>query len=121
MPKLTNRISAKSIDEALGGAGDIDEVLFARRNPDPYLGRDERFASYPREKMPELDIETRIKGFREVVTAYTHEQAVKKANRCLQCDLRLLIGCNPPPPALWLPFDEEHISQLPEKKVFISY
>ena len=40
--------------------------------------------------------------------------AVKEASRCLQCDLRLHLRCNPSPPAQWLLFDEEHIRQLPE-------
>ena len=88
--------------------------MFARGNPDPFLGRDEEFAFYPREKVPELEVENRIKGFQEVATGYNNEKAVKEAKRCLQCDLRLLIGCNPSPPTHWLPFDEEHINQLPE-------
>ena len=108
------RQAAESIDKALGGSGKIDEVLFPRGNPDPYLGRDEGFAGWVREKVPELDGEARVKSFDEVATGYSAEQAVKEAKRCLQCDLRLLLGCNPVPPADWLPFDEEHIHQLPE-------
>jgi len=111
---VAGRRAAASIDRALGGSGDIDEVLFARGNPDPFLGRDEGFASFPRENMPELDVETRIKGFQEIAVGYSAETAVKEAGRCLQCDLRLHLRCNPPPPAHWLPFDEEHINQAPE-------
>ena len=108
------RGAAASIDRILGGSGDIDEVLFARGKPDPVLGRDEGFASFPRENVPELDVETRIKGFQEIVTGYSHETAVKEAGRCLQCDLRLHLRCNSSPPAHRLPFDEEHINQVPE-------
>jgi len=108
------RRAAASIDRALGGSGDIDEVLFPRGNPDPFLGRDEGFASFLRENVPELDVETRIKGFQEIAVGYSDETAVKEAGRCLQCDLRLHLRCNPSPPAHWLPFDEEHIRQLPE-------
>ncbi len=108
------RRAAASIDRALGGSGDIDEVLFPRGNPDPFLGRDEGFASFPRENVPQLDVETRIKGFQEIATGYSDASAVKEAGRCLQCDLRLHIRCNPSPPAHWLPFEEEHIRQLPE-------
>ncbi len=43
------RKAASSIDEALGGTGDIEEVLFERDPPDQHIGRDEGFASWPRE------------------------------------------------------------------------
>jgi hypothetical protein len=108
------RRAAASIDRTLGGTGDFDEVLFARGNPDPFLGRDEGFAYLPREDMPELDVETRIKGFQEIAVGYSAETAAKEAGRCLQCDLRLHLRCNPLPPAHRLPFDEEHINQAPE-------
>jgi hypothetical protein len=108
------RRAAASIDRALGGSGDIDEVLFPRGNPDPFLGRDEGFAFFPREKVPELDVESRIKGFQEIVIGYSEETAVKEAGRCLQCDLRLNLRCNSSPPAQGLPFDEEQINQVPE-------
>ena len=108
------RRAAASIDRTLGGSGDIAEVLFPRSNPDPFLGRDEGFASFPRENVPELDVETRIKGFQEIAAGYSHETAVKEAGRCLQCDLRLHLRCNSSPPSHWLPFDEEQINQVPE-------
>jgi formate dehydrogenase beta subunit len=108
------RRAAESIDRALGGTGIIDELLFARSNPDPHLGREDGFAFQSRAEMPELDIKTRIKSFEEVATGFTNDQAVREAARCLQCDLRLLIGCNPAPPQTWLPFDEAHIKEVPE-------
>ena len=92
----------------------IDEVLFPRGKPNPFLGRDEGFASFPRENVSELDVETRIKGFQEIASGYSHETAVQEAGRCLQCDLRLHLRCNSSPPAHWLPFDEKHINQIPE-------
>ena len=107
------RQAAASIDKALGGAGAIDEVLLPRGNPDAYLGRDEGFAFRPREKVPELEAAIRIKSFQEVAVGYSDEQAAKEAQRCLQCDLRLHMGCNPVPPRNWLPFDEENINQVP--------
>jgi hypothetical protein len=39
---------------------------------------------------------------------------VQEARRCLQCDLRLPMRCNPAPPVKALPFDAEHIGQIPE-------
>ena len=110
------RQAAASIDKSLGGSGDIDEVLFARGKPDAHLGRDEGFAYWSRENVPELDAATRIKGFQEVAVGYSDEQAAKEAKRCLQCDLRLHLGCNPAPPQPWLPFDEAHISPVPESE-----
>jgi formate dehydrogenase beta subunit len=107
------RQAAASIDKALGGSGDIDEVLFARSDPNPFLGRDEGFAAWTREKIPVLDPATRIKGFEEIAKGYDDVQAVREARRCLQCDLRLHLGCNPAPPRLWLPFDEEHVNSVP--------
>jgi NADPH-dependent glutamate synthase beta subunit-like oxidoreductase len=107
------RQAAASIDKGLGGTGDIDEILFPRGNPDAFLGRDEGFAFWPRETVPELDVAIRIKSFQEVAMGYSDVQAAKEAQRCLQCDLRLHIGCNPAPPRNWLPFDEENIYQVP--------
>jgi NADPH-dependent glutamate synthase beta subunit-like oxidoreductase len=107
------RKAAASIDKAIGGSGDIEEVLFPRSNPDPCLGRDERFASWPRVKMPELNSETRIKDFQEVALGYSDSQAAREAKRCLQCDLRLHLDCNPVPPKDRLPFDEENIDAVP--------
>ncbi|UCG07156.1 MAG: FAD-dependent oxidoreductase, partial [Desulfobacterales bacterium] len=116
------RQAAASIDKALGGSGEIDEVLFARGNPGPNLGRDEGFASWSRVKVPELDASTRITSFEEVSVGYNHDQAVTEARRCLQCDLRLLLGCNPAPPGHGFPFDEEHINDVPEEEgVFQLY
>jgi NADPH-dependent glutamate synthase beta subunit-like oxidoreductase len=113
---VAGRQAAASIDKSLGGSGDIDEVLFARGKPDAHLGRDEKFAYWPRENVPELDAAIRIKGFQEVTLGYSDEQAAKEAKRCLQCDLRLHLGCNPAPPRPWMPFDEAHINPVPESE-----
>jgi len=109
----SGRQAAGSIDKALGGSGDIDEVLFPRGIPDAYLGRNEGFASWHREKVPALDAVTRIQSFQEIALAYGDQQAAKEAKRCLQCDLRLHLGGNPIPPRDWLSFEEEHINQVP--------
>ncbi|MFH1293610.1 MAG: FAD-dependent oxidoreductase, partial [Pseudomonadota bacterium] len=116
------RKAASSIDEALGGTGDIEEVLFERDAPDQHIGRDEGFASWPREKIPELELKARRQGFQEVVLGYEEEQAIKEARRCLQCDLRLYLESNPSPPEKILAFNEENINQVPEDEgVFQLY
>jgi len=110
------RKAASSIDKALGGNGDIDEVLFKRDVPSQYLGRDEGFSSWPREQVPEMEVEKRHHGFDEVALGFEAEQAMKEAKRCLQCDLRLYMKCNPSPPEKWLAFNEENIHELPEEE-----
>ena len=110
------RKAASSIDQALGGTGDVDEVLFERAAPDQYLGRDEGFASWPREKVSELGLEERRQGFKEISLGFADEQALREAKRCLQCDLRLYLQGNPAPPEKWLVFNEENINQAPESE-----
>jgi hypothetical protein len=116
------RKAASSIDEALGGTGDIEEVLFERDAPDQHIGRDKGFTSWPREEMPELELKARHQGFQEVALGYDDELAIKEARRCLQCDLRLYLESNPPPPEKLLGFNEENMSQVPEDEgVFQLY
>jgi formate dehydrogenase beta subunit len=116
------RKAASAIDKALGGSGDIEEVLFERGAPNPYLGRDEGFASWPRIVLPELELNMRHQGFQEVALGYTEAQAMKEASRCLQCDLRLYLGANPSPPEKVVPFDEEHVNEISETEgVFQLY
>jgi formate dehydrogenase beta subunit len=110
------RKAASSIDRALGGNGDIDEVLFQRDVPKQYLGRDEGFSSWPRESVPEMEVEKRHQGFDEVKLGYDAKQAQKEAKRCLQCDLRLYMKCNPSPPEKWLALNEERVNEVPEEE-----
>ncbi len=116
------RRAASSIDRALGGDGRIDEVLFEQEDLDPHMDREEGFAGKPRERVPERDVEERVSGFEEVALGYDGDQAVREAKRCLQCDLRLFMGCNPKPPEKLLPFNRESISLVPEAEgVFRLY
>jgi formate dehydrogenase beta subunit len=116
------RKAASSIDKALGGTGEIGEILFERGVPDQYVGRSEAFASWPRETVPELELGFRHQGFREVALGYTYEQAVQEAGRCLQCDLRLYLNCSPSPPESIMPFNEQNINTVPEDEgVFQLY
>ena len=108
------RKAAESIDKALGGNGVIDETLFQREVPNPYLGRDEGFALWGREKATEIGLERGHEGFQEVSLGYSDEQAIKEAKRCLQCDLRLHMSFNPSPPEKWVMFNGENIIQVPE-------
>lgn len=116
------RRAAAAIDRTLGGTGEIEEVLFERGAPDQYVGRNEGFAAWPREKVPEIEVSRRHQGFQEVALGFTDEQALKEANRCLQCDLRLYLGGNASPPEKILAFTEEKVSLVPEDEgVFQLY
>jgi len=116
------RKASSSIDKALGGTGDIEEVLFDRKPLNQYLGRDEGFATWQREKIPTLELGARHDGFEEVSLGYERREAIREAKRCLQCDLRLYMNSNPSPPQKWLTFDKDHINQVPETEgVFHLY
>ncbi len=108
------RKAASSIDKALGGTGDIEEVLLETGAPSQYLGRDEGFAAWARVKVPELDLKVRHLEFQEVSLGYGDGEAVAEAKRCLQCDLRLYMECNPSPPEKRLAFKKENIQQVSE-------
>ena len=108
------RKAASSIDKALGGTGEIDEVLFEKAAPGRLLCRDEGFADRPREKASEIDMKSRKEGFREVSLGLSDDQALQEARRCLQCDLRLYLGNNPAPPEKILAFNQENIARVPE-------
>jgi formate dehydrogenase (NADP+) beta subunit len=116
------RKAASAMDIALGGSGDIEEVLVAKGVPGRHLDRHESFASWPREKVPELALEKSRDGFEEVFLGFTDEQALKEAARCLQCDLRLYIGSNPSPPRKVIAFNEESVREVPPAEgVFLLY
>lgn len=110
------RKAAMAMDRAFGGSGEPDGPPVARVRPDSRLGRDEGFADRGREPVPELDTASRSCNFNEVAPGYSFDAAIREASRCLQCDLRLFIGCNPSPPCKRLPFNQESIEQVPESE-----
>jgi len=110
------RKAASAMDKALGGTGDIEEVLLEKGTPNPNVGRHEGFAAWPRERVPELDVHRRHESSQEVALGFTEEQALKEARRCLQCDLRLTMACNPAPPKKRLAVNEKNLQQVPESE-----
>jgi NADPH-dependent glutamate synthase beta subunit-like oxidoreductase len=106
--------AAMAMDRYLGGDGNIQEVLLEKEDPNPYLGREEGFADKQMVKMPALSIEERTDGFGQIELGYDESSAMEEAKRCLRCNLRLTLGCNPLPPEKWLPLTEENISTVPE-------
>jgi NADPH-dependent glutamate synthase beta subunit-like oxidoreductase/NAD-dependent dihydropyrimidine dehydrogenase PreA subunit len=118
----SGRKAASAIDKALGGSGDVEETLFERGTPSPKVGRDQGFAARPRQEVPAVDVRRRQDSFQEVALGFTGEQAAKEAGRCLQCDLRLTMACNPSPPEKRPAFDEEQVRRVPESEgVFRLY
>ena len=110
------RKAASSIDRLLGGDGNIQEILFQPETPSPSIGKVEGFAYLPREKVPELTLEERHKGFAEVAIGFDTEHAIKEASRCLQCDLRLQIQEITSPPEKLLKWGKENIQTVPESE-----
>ncbi|MDD5093115.1 MAG: FAD-dependent oxidoreductase [Dehalococcoidia bacterium] len=82
--------AASSIDKYLGGDGIVD-VTLATTAPDPWLGPDSDFASWPRSRTPLLPVEQRLASFAEVELGFDQKQAIQEAKRCLRCHLRLRI------------------------------
>jgi formate dehydrogenase beta subunit len=113
---VAGRKAASSIDMLLGGDGNIEEILFKPKTPSPSIGKEEGFAYLPREKVPELPLEERHKGFDEVAIGFDTEHAIKEASRCLQCDLRLQIQEITSPPEKLLQWSKENIQVVPESE-----
>jgi len=88
----SGRKAAASIDQYLGGNGIIDEKLIPIEESSPFLGRCENFGDSPREIPKNIPIEERISTSEEVELPYTTEAAIREAQRCLKCDLRLEIS-----------------------------
>ncbi len=110
----TGRKAAQTIDNYLGGTGNIDDILAENEAPNAWLSRDKGFYDKQRIVMPTIPISERSKGFNEIELGYTEEMAVEEANRCLRCDLRLHISPVILPPEKWLELSTENIQNVPE-------
>jgi NADPH-dependent glutamate synthase beta subunit-like oxidoreductase len=109
----TGRKAASSIDEYLGGDGEIEESLIEKEELSPYLGKEEGFAGKERIEAPLVSIEERVKSLdKKVELCLTEEQAIEEAKRCLRCDLRFQLGKVVLPPEAWIEFTEENIEEL---------
>ena len=91
------RLAAVSIDQYLRG----EPVIGYGYNFNSSMGKldevdPERFARYeqaPRVKMPELEIERRVRTFDQVELGLTPESAVAEAKRCLECGCAAVNTC----------------------------
>jgi len=109
----TGRQAASQIDTYLGGTGILVERLAGDSIINHQLGRDEDFYKWDRPKLPLLPKNDRVSSFAEVELALPLEVAQKEAQRCLQCDLRLLLTKLTLPPEAWLLFVKKEIDQVP--------
>ncbi len=108
------RRAAAAIDRLLGGGGGIDGPAAARGPAAPRLGWGGEAVIRPRVPVPERDPRERARDFAEAVLGYGPEAARLEAERCLQCDLRLELRSNPPPPpANARPFNAENLMPVP--------
>jgi len=92
------RRAAVAMDKYLGGDGLIEETLAESLDTASYDGKREKgFADIPREEAPALPLSERHSGFQEVDLCFSDEQALKEANRCLQCDLEYRLALSDQP------------------------
>ncbi|MFC1668818.1 FAD-dependent oxidoreductase [Spirochaetota bacterium] len=92
------RIAASSIDEYLGGDGDIDRVYFEPEDEEGWIGRQLDFAAQTRAGVAMLKAEDRVGNFSQVEGAFDEMEAKCEAGRCLRCQLRCAINAAPEPP-----------------------
>ncbi len=110
----TGRQAASQIDAFLGGTGTLLEVIAEEPVVTHHIGRDEGFYKWSRAELPLLSLDNRLTSFDEVELTLSKELAIKEAQRCLQCELRLKITPPTPPPEAWILFDVEHIQSIPQ-------
>lgn len=96
------RDAASEIDKALGGSGDISEVLAPVEMPDAFLGRIEGFGHQARQPEVVRDAALCENNFDAVSFGLADEGVRQEAGRCLQCDLRFTIT----PPRIWSDYDQ---------------
>ncbi len=108
------RRAAASMDKCLGGDGSLRETFFEAEEADRWLGREEGFADRRRVEMPQLPLDRRLQDFASVERGLNEEEAIKEANRCLRCDLRLTISSARLPPEKWLELVQQSVSVVPE-------
>ena len=92
------RKSASEIDKALGGDGDIDEVLVDDEPASHHLGKVEHFATLDRVTVPRIESAECVASFAVIKDGLSEEGAVNEAARCLACDLRVALQSVMPAP-----------------------
>ncbi len=91
------RVCASSIDRALGGDGDVTEVLIDDPAPEQRIGRAPEGFYGGRVEPQMAGADERRSNFDVYECPFAEDEAVAEASRCLQCDLRLTLTS----PRLW--------------------
>jgi NADPH-dependent glutamate synthase beta subunit-like oxidoreductase len=107
------RRAAAGIDRYLGGNGDIYFPLLDEAEPEAELGRVDGFSGLARAPMPRLAVADAIRSFALLETGYAPDAARREADRCLRCDLRLLIPPALAPPEHSLELTVENVARVP--------
>jgi formate dehydrogenase beta subunit len=110
------RRAAAAIDRYVGGNGDIYFPLLDPTEPEAELGRVNDFAKLERAPIPRLAVADAARSFALVETGYPPDAARREAERCLRCDLRLLIPHPLLPPEPWLELTSENIARVPHSE-----
>ncbi|MBT9165274.1 MAG: NADPH-Fe(3+) oxidoreductase subunit beta [candidate division WS2 bacterium] len=92
------RKSASNIDRFLGGTGIIEEIFTKDEVSPCQIGRIDNFSDLDRVQPEYEDKHSRINSFIEVQKCLVDDLAHFEGNRCLKCDVRLLIDKNIFPP-----------------------
>ncbi|UCC84219.1 MAG: FAD-dependent oxidoreductase [Gemmatimonadota bacterium] len=108
--------AASGIDRFLGGDGKINLRLLDETEPEVELGRIDGFAELERESTPRLAAADAARSFALLETGYDPEAARREADRCLRCDLRLLIPPALAPPEPWLELTSENVARVPQSE-----
>ncbi|MBU0718716.1 MAG: FAD-dependent oxidoreductase, partial [Planctomycetes bacterium] len=109
----SGRTAAERIDKHLGGNGNVLVQLCDHPAPSARIGREESFIPRRRVAVNCRAPAERIAGFDEIEGTYSSEQAVAEAQRCLQCDLRLMLDLPTMPPERWLEFNSANVERAP--------
>ena len=96
------REAAIEIDKALGGDGDISEVLAPVEIPNPGIGKIDHFAEKCRKQEVFRSVDERL-NFQPISFGIPDGDVCGEAERCLQCDLRFQITGH----RLWSDYTEE--------------
>ena len=106
------RVAASAIDRALGGDGDISEVLLRDGwQTSPWLGRRDGFNRLRKVATVRRDAQ-QCTGWDEVDLGYDDPSARAEASRCLKCNLAPAISDAVLPPDNALRFDDDAVAAV---------
>jgi NADPH-dependent glutamate synthase beta subunit-like oxidoreductase len=104
------RVAASGIDRALGGDGDISEVLLTNGwDTDPWIGRRDGFNT-TRKFHPIMLAPEQRAGWDEVELGFDDATARAEAARCFKCNLAPKILDAVLPPEAWSQFDADTVA-----------